>query len=123
MKNSEIEKEHQYYTEHRVLCKCGHSMLVTSKDGKELCTFCGQYVFATPKLEFKYRIKEKLRRKPMKEELEKLRYDYKCQCIENGKKQDTIKDLKQKIKELEEKMDDLKKENQSLKSLIKGGNK
>ena len=36
------------------------------------------------------------------EEMKKLKYDYQCQCIENGKKQDTIIELKRKIREMDE---------------------
>lgn len=58
MKISEIEKYHQAVSKYRKICKCGHSVLITSKDGKQLCTFCKNYVFATPELERQYRLNE-----------------------------------------------------------------
>ena len=58
MKISEIEKYHQAVSKYRVLCKCGHSVLITSRDGKQLCNWCRQYVFATPELEKQYRLNE-----------------------------------------------------------------
>ena len=36
------------------------------------------------------------------EEMKKLRKDYECQCIENGRKQDQIIELKRKLREMEE---------------------
>ena len=56
----EIYKEHDLFTKYRTKCKCGHSILITSRDGKELCKWCNNYVFATPELEKKYRLKEVL---------------------------------------------------------------
>lgn len=55
---AEIDKLYHYYTENRILCKCGHSVVITSKDGKKLCTFCHRYVFANEELEKKYRKEE-----------------------------------------------------------------
>ena len=54
----EIEKQAKFYTNNRIKCKCGHSVLVTSKSGKQLCSWCKRYVFATPELEKEYRLKE-----------------------------------------------------------------
>ncbi len=54
----EIEKLATFYRYNRVKCKCGHSVLVTEKNGKQLCTWCNRYVFATPELEKEYRLKE-----------------------------------------------------------------
>ena len=67
MKISEIEKYHQAVSKYRKVCKCGHSVLITSKDGKELCTHCHKYVFATPEAEKKYRKEEFI--KTLKREL------------------------------------------------------
>ena len=54
----EVELQAEYFTDHRTKCKCGHSVLITNKSGKQLCKWCGRYVFATPELEKEYRIKE-----------------------------------------------------------------
>ena len=54
----QIDDEYSHYSLNRTICKCGHSVLITSKDGKELCTHCNRYVFATPELEKKYRKEE-----------------------------------------------------------------
>lgn len=54
----QIDEEYSHYSLNRKICKCGHSVLITSKDGKELCTHCNRYVFATPEIEKKYRKEE-----------------------------------------------------------------
>ena len=51
------------------------------------------------------------------EEMKKLRNNYDCQCIENGKKQDQIYELKRKIREMEEELNKLKEENKLLKEV------
>ena len=60
MRISEIEKKHEFVTEHMTKCKCGHSLLITSKDGKQLCNWCKQYAFVNEEAEKKYREKELL---------------------------------------------------------------
>ena len=67
MRISEIEKRHEFITEHMTKCKCGHSVLITSKDGKELCNWCKRYVFASKEIEEKYRKEEFI--KTLKREL------------------------------------------------------
>lgn len=51
------------------------------------------------------------------EEMKKLRHDYECQCIENGKKQDQILELKRKLREREEETEKLKAEVKILKEI------
>jgi len=45
-------------TKCRVKCKCGHTTVLANKDRK-ICTWCGHYVYKTPRIEFKYKLKEK----------------------------------------------------------------
>lgn len=54
----EIEKKYKYFTDNSIKCKCGHSLLITSKDGKALCTHCHRYVFANEEIERNYRREE-----------------------------------------------------------------
>jgi hypothetical protein len=56
------------------------------------------------------------------EEMKKLKYDYECQCKENGKKQDIIYELKRKIREQDEKIQDLKDEIKLLKEVLNARN-
>ena len=60
MRCIDIEKQHNFFTEHSVKCKCGHSILVSNKYGRVPCKWCGRFVFATKELELKYRNKEAL---------------------------------------------------------------
>lgn len=43
-------------------CKCGHTVTIPEFVEKQLCGFCGNYVFKNKKDEFSYRIKERLRK-------------------------------------------------------------
>lgn len=55
------------------------------------------------------------------EEMKKLRYDYECQCKENGRKQDIIIELKRKIREQEDKITNLETHLKLLKEVSKNG--
>ena len=57
--NDELVKIMEDMTKARKICKCGHSVLLTSRDNKQICGWCGEYVFKDKKAEFEYRMKEK----------------------------------------------------------------
>ena len=40
-----------------VKCKCGHTVEFWHGENRVLCTWCGNYVFKTPKDEYDYRMK------------------------------------------------------------------
>lgn len=44
----------------RLLCKCGHSNVISIHENKKLCKWCGNYVFKNKQAEFEYRIKERM---------------------------------------------------------------
>ena len=58
-------KEYRRMTEEydKVLyrCKCGHRVVIPYWVEKQVCDWCGRYVFKTKEDEFKYRLKERLR--------------------------------------------------------------
>ena len=58
MKKSAIEKKHQFATDHKTTCKCGHTMVIYSKDGKMICRWCKRWCFVNEEAEKKYREKE-----------------------------------------------------------------
>lgn len=58
--NNQMEKKAQFFTDNNTRCKCGHTMLIVSKDGKKLCSYCKEYVFINKEAEIKYRNKEAL---------------------------------------------------------------
>ena len=55
MNKKEIEKYTSVLSDHRVLCKCSHSILIPPEVNKVICSWCGKYVFKDKKEEFKYR--------------------------------------------------------------------
>ena len=44
----------------KVRCRhCGHTMVIVDTD-KTICSHCGHWIFKTPELEFKYRLRERM---------------------------------------------------------------
>jgi len=60
MTNREIEKEHELATKNMVKCTCGHSLFIRNKYGREICSWCNNWVYKDKKTEFMYKMKEKL---------------------------------------------------------------
>lgn len=60
LSNKEIERLYADKEKCRVKCKCGHTVTILNPKGYQICRWCQNYVFLNPKLEFEYRIKEKL---------------------------------------------------------------
>lgn len=50
------------YSEIRHYCKCGHSVILPAFVDKKICSWCGHYVFRTPKIEFEYKLKQMIRK-------------------------------------------------------------
>lgn len=48
----------RFFTENSTKCKCGHTILITSKEGYRLCNWCHRYVFKNKEIEKKYRKEE-----------------------------------------------------------------
>jgi hypothetical protein len=44
-----------------VKCKCSCSTVMSSKTDRCVCRWCGNYIYRTPAIEFKYKTIEKLR--------------------------------------------------------------
>lgn len=57
-----IEKYHKIATNNSVKCKCGHSMKITNKYKRQICRWCGHWVYKDKKTEFEYKLKEQLRK-------------------------------------------------------------
>lgn len=49
------------YEKVKYICKCGHRVVIPKWVDKQLCDWCGRYVFKDKKSEFKYRIKEAIK--------------------------------------------------------------
>ena len=49
------------YDKVKYKCKCGHSVIIPVWVDKNVCDWCGNYVFRDKKKEFEYRVKEKMK--------------------------------------------------------------
>lgn len=45
---------------YKVRCKCSHTFIISRVD-RALCSHCGNWVYKTPELEFKYKLQEKIK--------------------------------------------------------------
>lgn len=57
MSYKEDSKKFDELLKYRVKCKCSHSVIMPKAD-RTICTHCGNWVYRTPQLKFKYKIKE-----------------------------------------------------------------
>lgn len=63
MSFDEIKKYSSNIAEAKSQCKkCGRKEIITRNQEKALCTHCGYYIFRSDLDEFKYRMKEELRK-------------------------------------------------------------
>jgi len=60
--NKEINTFHKRATDESVKCSCGHSVVVTNKYNRVICSWCGRWVYKNKQTEFRYNF-EKARRK------------------------------------------------------------
>lgn len=59
----EDDRMFQEMSKHRKKCKhCGHSSVIPVYVDKKVCSWCGNYVFRTDEIEFKFRLEEKLKK-------------------------------------------------------------
>lgn len=58
MSFKEDDKRFKDVSKCRYKCKCGHSVIITNKLDKAICSWCGNLVFKTPKAEFEYRVNQ-----------------------------------------------------------------
>lgn len=59
----DIEKITQRATNHKVKCKCGHSVVVTNKYDRVICSWCGNWVYKDKKAEFKYKMMKEIKKR------------------------------------------------------------
>ncbi len=53
----DIEKLSEEITNTTIKCKCSHSIVMPNAE-RTICRWCGEYVYRTPEIEFKYKMKE-----------------------------------------------------------------
>ena len=61
LNNEEWRRMSQEYDKVKYQCKCGHKVIIPNRIDKNVCDWCGNYVFKDKKDEFKYRVKEKIK--------------------------------------------------------------
>lgn len=65
MKKLLTEKEFKRMTDEydkvKYRCTCGHRVIIPARVDKQICSWCGNYVFKNNQEEFKYRLKEKIK--------------------------------------------------------------
>lgn len=49
-------------TDNTYKCKCGHTELITNKEKKKICSYCGNYIYRDKNLEFKNKMMEVLKK-------------------------------------------------------------
>jgi len=59
----EFKKMTDEYEKVKYICKCGHRVVIPKWVDKQLCDWCGRYVFKDKKREFNYRISEQIKRR------------------------------------------------------------
>lgn len=58
LREKKVRKLMNEYKNNTYTCKCGHRVFILNNRNKEICTWCGKYVFKSKKDEFKYRLEE-----------------------------------------------------------------
>lgn len=56
----EETKKFNELSKYKVKCKCSHTIIMVKAD-RTICSHCGRWVYRTPQIEFKYKIKGLLR--------------------------------------------------------------
>lgn len=62
LSDEEFERLSREYEKVRYKCKCGHSVIIPTWVDKQLCNWCGNYVYKDKKDEFKNKLKEMSKR-------------------------------------------------------------
>lgn len=58
-----FQRKTNYYDKIKMKCSCGHSLVIPVFVDKQVCSWCGHYVYRDKKLEFKENLIKRLRRK------------------------------------------------------------
>lgn len=60
--NKQIIKYAYIMNQAKIVCECGHRVVIPPHVDKIVCSWCGNYVFKDKKAEFEYRMNEEMRR-------------------------------------------------------------
>lgn len=58
----EYQRQSDEYAKVKVQCKCGHKTVIPVWVDKQICGWCGKFVFRDKKKEFEYRMQEAIKR-------------------------------------------------------------
>lgn len=56
----EYKRMTEEYDKVKYKCRCGRRVVISNNQDKQLCDWCGHWVFKDKKDEFKYRMKERM---------------------------------------------------------------
>lgn len=59
LSDQELNRMEAELSKVKYTCKCGRRVVIPYNKEKEVCSWCGNYVFKSKQEEFKYRFKEK----------------------------------------------------------------
>ena len=59
--DKEYNRMTEEYDKVKYKCKCGHRVVIKHNQTKAICSWCLKYVFKNNQVEFKYRLKEKIK--------------------------------------------------------------
>lgn len=62
LNDKEYKRMTEEYDKVKYTCKCGHRVIIPRLVDKQICGWCGQYVFKSKKDEFEYRMQEQMKR-------------------------------------------------------------
>ena len=57
----EFERQSDEYDKVKIRCKCGHRVVIPVWVDKQLCKWCGYYVYRNKQLEFKEKLTKKIK--------------------------------------------------------------
>ena len=61
---AEDDRMFEECSKHKVRCKhCGHNSTIPVYVDKRVCSWCGNYVFRTPEIEFKFRLDQEIKKR------------------------------------------------------------
>lgn len=61
LSTKEFNRMSNEYQKVKYYCECGHPVIIPVYVDKQICGWCGNYVFRDEKTKFKYKMKEKMR--------------------------------------------------------------
>lgn len=56
------QKTSEEYDKVKITCKCGHRVIIPHWVKKQICDWCGNYVYRDKKLEFQEKLKKELKK-------------------------------------------------------------